>query len=107
MTRALLVYFLCVLHNVSGAVLEVQNWVVPAENEYFPNMDAVVGDTLIFTWPEEMINDVFLHPSGTCEEDGAIKVGYESGSSYTFKEEDAGKELFFACDLGRRCEAGE
>ena len=56
---------------------------------------------------EEMINDVHIHPTGTCEESGAIKVGYETGSSYTFKEEDAGKELFFACDLGRRCEAGK
>ena len=60
MTRALLVYFLCVLHNVSGAVLEVQNWVVPAENEYFPNMDAVVGDTLIFTWPGTDIASLLL-----------------------------------------------
>ena len=54
-----------------------------------------------------MIIDVHIHPTGDCEEDGAIKVGYRSGASYTFTEEDAGKEIFFACDVGRRCEAGQ
>lgn len=44
---------------------------------------------------------------GNCEEDEAILVGYTSGSSYTFKEDDSGKELFFACDVGQRCEAGK
>ena len=48
-----------------------------------------------------------IHPTGTCEEDEAIVVGYVSGSSYTFTEEDAGNELFFACDVGRRCESGQ
>ena len=51
--------------------------------------------------------DVHIHPTGTCEEKGAILVGYRSGSSYTFTEEDAGKELFFACDVGQRCESGQ
>ena len=54
-----------------------------------------------------MINDVHIHPNGSCEEDGAIKVGYISGSSYTFTEEDSGKDIFFACDVGRRCESGQ
>ena len=50
---------------------------------------------------------MLIHPTGTCDEDGAILVGYTSGSNYTFTEEDAGKELFFGCDVGRRCEAGQ
>lgn len=53
------------------------------------------------------IIDVHIHPTGTCEEDYAILVGYHSGSSYTFTEEDAGKKVFFACDVGQRCEAGQ
>ena len=48
-----------------------------------------------------------IHPTGTCEEEGAILVGYASGASYTFTEEDTGKELFFASDVGRRCESGQ
>lgn len=93
---------------VSGADLEVSNWVVPPKSDpYYPSMDASVGDTIIFSWPEGTIVDVHIHPTGTCDEDGAILVGYTSGSTYTFTEEDAGKELFFGCDVGRRCEAGQ
>lgn len=92
---------------VSGAQLEVSDWVVPPKsNPYYPSMDAVVGDTITFTWPAG-ITDVHIHPTGDCGEDGAILVGYTSGASYTFTEEDAGKELFFSSDVGRRCEAGQ
>ena len=55
----------------------------------------------------EGITDVHIHPTGTCEEEGAILVGYASGASYTFTAEDAGNELFFATDVGRRCESGQ
>ena len=49
--RSLFVLLLCVL-SVSGADLEVSNWVVPPEAQpYYPNMDAVVGETIVFTWP--------------------------------------------------------
>ena len=48
--KSLLVLLLCVL-SVSGADLEVVDWVVPPEDSpYFPSMDAVVGDTIVFTW---------------------------------------------------------
>jgi hypothetical protein len=50
---------------------------------------------------------VHIHPTGTCDEFGSILVGYLPGSSYTFTEEDGGKEIFFACDVGRRCEVGQ
>ena len=56
---------------------------------------------------ENIINDVHIHPTGDCEEDGSILVGYQSGAIYTFAAEDAGKELFFANDVGRRCEDGQ
>ena len=56
---------------------------------------------------EGMILDVHIHPTGDCEEDGAIVIGYRSGATYTFTEEDAGTEVFFACDVGQRCEAGQ
>ena len=104
----LLCGLLCVA-IVSGADLDVSDWIVPPESEqsYYPDMDANVGDTIIFSWSEGMITDVFIHPTGTCEEDEAILVGYTSGSSYTFQDEDNGKELFFAADVGRRCESGK
>lgn len=56
---------------------------------------------------DQMVLDVHIHPTGTCLELDSILVGYSTGSSYTFTQEDAGKELFFACDVGRRCESGQ
>mmetsp|Transcript_26693 Transcript_26693/g.73410 ORF Transcript_26693/g.73410 Transcript_26693/m.73410 type:complete len:162 (+) Transcript_26693:89-574(+) len=104
--RSFLVLLLCVL-AVSGADLEVTDWVVPPKSDpYYPSMDAFVGDTITFTWIAG-ITDVHIHPTGNCDEDGAILVGYQSGASYTFTEDDAGKEMFFASDVGRRCEAGQ
>jgi hypothetical protein len=110
MTMKSLLVLCCLLcvAIVSGADLDVSDWIVPeSEQSNYPDMDAEVGDTIIFSWPEGMITDVFIHPTGTCEEDEAILVGYTSGSSYTFQDEDNGKELFFAADVGRRCEAGK
>ncbi len=48
-----------------------------------------------------------IHPTGDCTEDGSILVGYKSGATYTFVAGDGGKELFFANDVGRRCEDGQ
>jgi hypothetical protein len=49
--RSLLALLLFAL-SVSGADLEVSNWVVPPKaNPYYPSMDAGVGDTILFTWP--------------------------------------------------------
>jgi len=105
--RSLLALLLFAL-SVSGADLEVSNWVVPPKSDpYYPIMDAGVGDTILFTWPEAMVLDVHIHPTGTCEEEESILVGYSSGTTYTFTQEDAGKELFFACDVGQRCESGQ
>jgi len=103
--RYLLLFYCFCIANVYGADIEVSNW-VPTDGQEIPSMDAIVGDTITFKWSEG-IYDVFIHPSGNCEEDEAILVGYTSGSSYTFKEDDSGKELFFACDVGQRCEAGQ
>eukprot|EP00532_Pseudo-nitzschia_australis_P012232 CAMPEP_0168212346 /NCGR_PEP_ID=MMETSP0140_2-20121125/4216_1 /TAXON_ID=44445 /ORGANISM="Pseudo-nitzschia australis, Strain 10249 10 AB" /LENGTH=159 /DNA_ID=CAMNT_0008139131 /DNA_START=100 /DNA_END=579 /DNA_ORIENTATION=+ len=104
--RSAIILLLCVF-AVSGADIDISEWVVPPKSDpYYPSVDAVVGDTISFAWPEG-ITDVHIHPTGTCEEEGAILVGYASGASYTFVEEDAGKELFFASDVGRRCESGQ
>ena len=48
-----------------------------------------------------------IHPTGDCVEDDAVLVGYQSGATYTFTTADGGKELFFANDVGRRCEDGQ
>ena len=49
--RSLFALLLCVL-SASAEVLEVSNWVVPPKSDpFYPGMDAVVGDEIVFTWP--------------------------------------------------------
>ena len=50
---------------------------------------------------------MFKYPTGNCSGDDKVLVGYQSGASYTFTLEDAGKEIFFANSVGRRCYDGQ
>ena len=61
-----------------------------------------VGDTVTFAFSSS--HNVFIHPSGDCDEAGRIDFGGTSSpASYTFAEEDIG-EMIFACDIGSHCE---
>jgi len=83
------------------------DWFIPnAEDlEDFELRRAKVGDTIIFEWVG--VHNVFIHPSGSCSENGRILVGSVSGeSSYVFTKEDEGK-VVFTCDIGGHCEAGQ
>ena len=51
--------------------------------------------------------DVFIYPSLTCDNKEAVLVSYVSPAVYTFEVNDAGKTLFFASDIDRRCEKGQ
>jgi plastocyanin len=86
----------------AGKNVEV-DWVIPQDGA-LPNMNAKVGDTAIFNWSG--FHNVLIHPSGNCDEEGAIDVGATSGASYTFEEKDVG-EVVFACDVGSHCEFGQ
>ena len=63
-----------------------------------------VGDTVRFEWLGE--HNVYIHPSGTCDESRSVFVGSSSGSTYTFKSNDVG-DVFFACQVGSHCDAGQ
>ena len=78
------------------------DWFIPIEDSY-PPMTAVVGDTITFRWVGA--HDVYIHPTGGCEQEGRIEVGLSSGAQYTFSEADVG-DLVFVCDIGFHCEAG-
>lgn len=71
----------------------------------YDDRDANVGDTVTFKW--SFSHNVYIHPSGDCTEDGSIVVGLESPASYTFKEEDAGKTITFACQKEGHCLGGQ
>jgi hypothetical protein len=87
----------------SGADILV-DWFIPSGTS-LPSKTAVVGDTATFGWDD--FHDVYVHPSGDCDETGRSLVGASSGDSatYTFIEDDVG-ELVFSCDVGTHCEEG-
>eukprot|EP00527_Entomoneis_sp_CCMP2396_P003336 CAMPEP_0198146884 /NCGR_PEP_ID=MMETSP1443-20131203/32061_1 /TAXON_ID=186043 /ORGANISM="Entomoneis sp., Strain CCMP2396" /LENGTH=166 /DNA_ID=CAMNT_0043810987 /DNA_START=41 /DNA_END=541 /DNA_ORIENTATION=- len=88
----------------SGANILV-NWFIPSGTS-LPSKTAVVGDTATFGW--DNLHDVYVHPSGDCDETGRILVAGESiddSATYTFMEDDVG-ELVFVCNVGTHCEDG-
>jgi len=89
------------LHAVMGAET-ILLWSV----QEYDDKTAQVGDTVTFDFSGSAHN-VFIHPSGDCDETGAIEVGTSGPVTYTFKKDDAGKDMLFACDVGGHCEDGQ
>ena len=86
----------------------IDNWVIPADQQPFVPIEANVGDKITF-----LVNpghDVFLHPSRTCDETGAVFIGDSSiEASYTFTETDGspeGTDHMFVCGVGNHCDLG-
>lgn len=82
-------------------------WQQKFDNEPYPDLTAQVGDTITFIWTIDDIQNVFIHPTNNCTQTGRIAVGNVSPTEYTFKPEDGapgGKTIFFANDIGDRCE---
>jgi plastocyanin len=76
------------------------NWII---TDYTAtSYTASVGDTVTFSWDGG--HNVFLHPTGTCDDAGATEVSSSSPVIYTFTE--AGS-FTFACDVGEHCENGQ
>ena len=94
--------FVDVVH--AAETITIEDWVIPYEGP--DEVDVEVGDTIRFRWNRNNHN-VYIHPSGSCDMDGRKYVGADDGTSYTFKESDAGEEIFFACDIGSHCEVGK
>jgi plastocyanin len=87
----------------SGADITV-DWIIPVPSSAaLPSMTAAVGDTVTFAWTG--FHDVYMHPTGDCDETGRILVGASTGATYTFTGADVG-ELVFACDVQAHCEQG-
>ena len=83
-------------------------WGIPLDPDLpYPDHNVQVGDTVIFKWGQSVPNNVYIHPTGTCEQDDRIFVGDSFvGTSHSFKEEDVG-DLFFTSDVPGQCEAGQ
>jgi len=90
-------------------IIDVFRWVVPYSGP--TEFEARVGDTMVFRWAQGMHN-VYIHPSMSCDFEGAILVGSNPGTPYTFVEADGspeGNDMFFACNIGNgaHCLAGQ
>ena len=83
--------------------IEMQ-WFVPSLDS-FPPITVHVGDTIVFIWAGSGNHNVYIHPTGDCNNDGAHLVGLDSGASYIFTEADVG-EMEFVCDVDDHCELG-
>jgi len=88
--------------------IEISGWELPYNGP--KAVDANVGDTITFQW--DAGHNVYIHPTMDCNLDGAILVGTESPTEYTFTAEDAsveGTDMYFSCDIGdgAHCKAGQ
>jgi len=91
------------------AIIDVFRWVVPYDG--IKEVEAEIGDTIVFRWAQGQHN-VFIHPTMSCDLEGAVFVGAQAGTEYTFGPEDGsdeGIDMFFACDIGNgdHCRAGQ
>jgi plastocyanin len=79
-------------------------WAIPAGGDSYESVDVFVGETVSFTWSATgYAHDVFVHPSGTCDAEGAVLVGDDNtGTTYTFSQSDCAaiglSTVTFACD---------
>ena len=71
----------------------------------YEDTTAQVGDTITFTWSST--HNVYMHPSGTCDSEGAILIGETSPVTYTFTADDVDEDLFFICGIPGHCDAGQ
>jgi len=103
-----LLFLLSSISKTANAAEFIVDWKIPvgegSELGFYDDMKAEVGDTAVFDW--KFAHNVFRHPSGNCNESGAIPVGDVTGSSHTFTADDVG-EVAFACDVGSHCELGQ
>jgi hypothetical protein len=101
---SLIVTTLSVVHSED---IFINPWELPPVNAPFSSVNAAVGDTLTFIWPETQNHTVFINPSGTCDDFDAIFVGNASPVNYTFTDADVTQSpLFFADNLSGLCENG-
>jgi len=72
----------------------------------YPDRVARFGETITFNYGPS--HNVYIHPTGDCDETGRVLVGGNGGpASYTFVRDDVGRTITFACDVGSHCESGQ
>lgn len=89
--------------NVSNG--EIVDWKLQESQLPYAPITMFAGDTITFQYPGENI-DVYLHPSGTCNDNGAELVGAGGAgtATYTFKDSQIDTNVTFACQYWNYCE---
>jgi hypothetical protein len=80
------------------------DWFIPASDEPYAPIDANVGDKINFIMGPG--HNVAIHPSRNCDKSGSQILGDDATTSYTILPTDAGRTVFFACDVGSHCDLG-
>uniref|UniRef100_A0A6S8YB97 Phytocyanin domain-containing protein n=1 Tax=Ditylum brightwellii TaxID=49249 RepID=A0A6S8YB97_9STRA len=88
-----------------GADEIVIDWFIKS----YKDLPAKVGDSVRFEFTNN--HNVYIHPSGTCDETDSVALDIMSGSafntaSYTFVEDDVGAKTF-ACQVSSHCGSGQ
>jgi len=106
------IYFACQIsgHCAAGQIVKVTvapapvivlDWIIKT----YEDETAMVGDTIQFNY--DPFHNVYIHPSGSCDQSDSLEIGQTSGTTYTFTEEDAGSDVYFACQISGHCDAGQ
>jgi hypothetical protein len=76
------------------------DWIITS----YEAMQVSVGDTITFTYSSS--HNVYLHPSGSCDQNNAELVGDTDAGSVTYTFDAAGTYTF-ACNVGSHCNQGQ
>jgi plastocyanin len=87
------------MHAATAAEITLL-WTIRA----YEDRTATVGDSVTFDFTSG--HTVHMHPSGNCENTGAVELGTEGPVTYTFTEGDVG-DVFFACEVDSHCDNGQ
>jgi hypothetical protein len=81
-------------------------WLIPSDLQPFDSITMYAKDTLTFVYTGN--HDVYIHPTGNCNQDDRIFVGAQlaGSASYTFKDSEIDTNVTFVCDYLNHCTFG-
>ncbi|KAG7366741.1 hypothetical protein IV203_029411 [Nitzschia inconspicua] len=107
---SLLVLLLCYAASTTDGQIVIDPWTTQLSNAPYPQQYVLVGETIVFIWPEGEEQNVWIYPSRVCFDDTDRRfVGSVPGVNYTFTEGDGsptGNTLLFTSDVDDNCVNG-
>ncbi|KAL3945725.1 MAG: hypothetical protein SGBAC_000209 [Bacillariaceae sp.] len=99
---SLLLSFLALINVSKGEIIA---WALNESGIPYDPISMFAGDTITFQYPGERI-DVYLHPSGTCNDASSklVGVGGAENATYTFNDNQIDTNVTFAAQFWNYCE---